>query len=41
VGLTFEAGGIENGVLKDPSAEGIACLFQQVLVDSKCLILIL
>jgi hypothetical protein len=27
VGLTFEAGGIENGILKDPSAEGIACLF--------------
>ena len=35
VGLDFEAGGIENGILKDPSAEGIACLFQQVLVDGK------
>ncbi|KAI5198107.1 hypothetical protein E4T38_07712 [Aureobasidium subglaciale] len=34
VGLTFEAGGIENGILKDPSAEGIACLFQQVLMDT-------
>lgn len=35
VGLDFEAAGIENGILKDPSAEGIACLFQQVLVDGK------
>ena len=35
VGLDFEAGGIKNGILKDPSAEGIACLFQQVLVDGK------
>jgi hypothetical protein len=34
VGLTWEAGGIENGVLRDPSAEGIACLFQQVLADA-------
>jgi len=34
VGLTFEAGGIKNGILEDPSAEGIACLFQQVLVDA-------
>lgn len=33
MGLTFDAGGIENGVLKDPSAEGIACLFQQILID--------
>lgn len=35
VGLTFDPAGIENGILKDPSAEGIACLFQQVLVDGK------
>jgi hypothetical protein len=41
VGLTFEAGGIENGILKDPSAEGIACLFQQVLVDSESFVLFL
>lgn len=40
VGLDFEAGGIENGILKDPSAEGIACLFQQVLVDGKCFMFI-
>lgn len=39
MGLTFEAGGIENGILKDPSAEGIACLFQQVLVDSESFVL--
>jgi len=37
VGLTFDAGGIENGVLNDPSAEGIACLFQQVLVNGMLL----
>lgn len=34
VGLTWELGGIENGVLKDPSASGIACLLAQIVTDA-------
>lgn len=34
VGLTWDLGGIENGVLQDPSANGIACLFAQIVTDA-------